>query len=173
VGVAFNVSSWLPNSRDLLVDIFLSETDFDYLLCADSDIVFQPRDIATLLDAHAIVGGIVSGAYCTKEPNPELVAVREGEPLRDYPHLQPIRFAGLGFTLADRATVAILANTAPRYEHPTGLMVAGIHQSVSVGSGEDYAFYKRATDAGIACTLDLSTKVGHVGSMTFGIGSLQ
>lgn len=150
---------------------------FDELIWIDSDIRFDPDDVAKLR-AHELP--LVAGVYAKKgvqdlalhiEPGLRELRMGEGGGLYD------VRYVGAGFLCTRRAVYEDIqrvfslpvcntqfgARTVP-YFLPMVLPDAGAYWYL----GEDYAFCERARQAGYRIAVDTTIRLGHIGSYTYG-----
>lgn len=152
---------------------------FDELLWIDSDIVFEPDDVARLRSHDR---PIVAGVYAKKgngglavylEANARELRMGEGG------GLTAVRYVGMGFFLVRRAVFVDIAQTfaLPPCNTAFGPPVVPyflpmVAADATAGGywylGEDYAFCERARQAGHAVAVDSAIRLGHVGSYIYG-----
>jgi GT2 family glycosyltransferase len=137
----------------------------DYVLFVDSDIVFPPDAIDTLL-AHN--KDMVSGLYFGRISPHNPIAYKSIEPLRIFQKnaksetisdintpLQEVAAAGLGFCLIKMDAIRKISK---RYKVPFEPMR---------GLGEDFSFFIRAKKCGCKLFLDTTIDLKHVGTKAF------
>lgn len=163
VTVATQIGSLIYDSRNSLAKIALN-SETDYVLWLDSDMVFK-RDILKRLLEHAENGkDIVSGLYFRRQPPFSPVLFKELELVEelgrwenydDYPRDSVFEIAGCGFGCVLMRT-DILADVALEFRkwfNPVN------------GFGEDLSFCIRAKSLGYKIWCDSSIKLGHVGHL--------
>lgn len=163
VTVATQIGSLIYDSRNSLAKIALN-SETDYVLWLDSDMVFK-RDILKRLLEHAENGkDIVSGLYFRRQPPFSPVLFKElelvdelgrWENYDDYPRDSVFEIAGCGFGCVLMRT-DILADVALEFRkwfNPVN------------GFGEDLSFCIRAKSLGYKIWCDSSIKLGHVGHL--------
>lgn len=131
--------------------------DFTHVLWLDSDVVFNDDILDDLLfSGHDFVSGIY---HARRQPYPATV-FRSLEPVDRYTcdsyPAEPFRIAGCGFGCV-LVTVDILKQIM--LQHKTCFCPIADY-------GEDLAFCKRCTDAGIEIYADPSVRLGHIGHIT-------
>lgn len=153
----------------MTVDRFLT-TDAQWLLMIDSDMVFTPADILTLLEAadathRPIVGGLCVG---TGQAHSQGIAAEagwfvDGTIRRVSPAttggLAQVDFVGAGALLVHRRVYEHLATLHPRPQ-------PWFQEVVFDGrvDGEDWTFCRRATSAGFPIYVHADVRMGHVKS---------
>jgi GT2 family glycosyltransferase len=152
----------IARSRNYLFERFL-ESDKDYFLSVDTDMVFEPHHLDNLL---ALDKDIVSGLYYGLDRNTWdsfPVALRR-KPDGSWPPipkedldlgLQRVDAVGMGFALVKREVVETLGADTRR-ARPFGEIV--VDDRVF---GEDTTFCYRAAEAGFEIWLDPETRLGH------------
>ncbi len=153
---------------------------FDDLIWIDSDISFDPDDIARLR-AHDLP---IAGGIYAKKGNPSFAAYFEpgtemlqlgvnGGPCR-------VRYLGLGFLCTQRRVYddvqrmfsLPLCNTRFGPGVVPYFLPMVIEDAAHPGGywylGEDYAFCERARQAGHAVVVDTTIRLGHTGSYSYG-----
>lgn len=139
--------------RNRGVEWFLNDTDCEWLLFIDSDIVFTTQDIYTLLDqADPATTPVVSGVYLMILPEgirPSLFFRGVGEdkkssfipwqgPLPDQPHLVQVDGTGAGFLLIHRSLLQGMLNV---FQPPMPWFANEVQDGII--EGEDFTFCKR------------------------------
>lgn len=163
IGVFAPRSYSIDASRNLIVD-FAIEHKFDYILWADSDMIF-PKDTFLKLMKHE--KDIVSGVYAYKLlNNKNAVAKRfapgkedfyEDIPLKEIREENKlIKVDGVGF-----GCVLTKVDIFKKIEKPWFVYDPEM--------GEDIYFCRKAQFAGYKIFLDTSIKCGHVGSVNYNI----
>lgn len=138
------------------------ELGTDYLMCFDSDMIFQPDTLERLM-AHD--KDIVSGLYFRRTGTYRPVIfdeldVKDGKAvhhnLDDYPKDDIFKVKGIGFGCVLIKTEVLLDMIAAKGDWFTPMY----------GMGEDLAFCMRANELGYDIWVDPTVKCGHVGSVT-------
>jgi hypothetical protein len=162
----------IGRSRNTLTADFL-ETDDQWLLQIDSDLVFSVEHIKTLLNANKKV---VGGLYCKKQDGDVqwVVNALNESGLVDGP-IQEVKYVGTGFLLAHRSVFTDIIEQqgdAIRYSSD-GLQNRIEHDFWSVGPfkrdgmrprylSEDWFFCQRAKDCGHKIWCDTRVVLRHV-----------
>lgn len=176
----------IARSRNHIAKIFL-DSDCDVLWITDGDMVFEAPDILricrTVSKDKGLKHAIVGGAYVTRQPPhrpalrlPEGVVVRFS---RDNHELIEVPFLATGCLAIHRKvfeklvvdmveshdmTYSVSENDYwPFFSTFLNEVRENWHEELS----EDYAFAKRAKDAGFTSWLDPSIRLGHVGTYVF------
>ena len=150
----------IARARNKVHDLFLTETDADYLLWTDSDIIFTSEDVTHLAEHDA---DIVSGLYYGKDNDGQVFPVytQQGPKNILYRPQEPpggmgeVFGIGMGFCLIRRDVIESLTPVWALY--PFAEMAYGKQRAV----GEDVAFCIRARKKGWRVWLDPSVRVGH------------
>ena len=168
----------LARARNLLVQSFL-ETDDEYLLFTDTDMVFKFEDVELLVAADApiagalyysVAAGVDSGPWCTalvassedpdtyvplELPEPSAPENFQGTRPVDEP-LEPMEVAavGMGLTLIRREVIEALA--------PVKRLWPFAETNEDRGYGEDVTFCLRAAEAGFKSVVVPQARVGHI-----------
>ena len=157
--------SLVYDARDTIAR-FAVENDYDYILYADSDMVFSADDLKRLL-AHNV--GICSGLYVTRDGRNENVVYKKIITRRRFPYRQPKLIAdnetsgfasvlacGFGFCLINVSVVKCMLKYYKSLFEPKW------------GVGEDISFCIRARRLGYKTFIDRDVKLGHVGEVVYG-----
>lgn len=160
-------SSVVQIGRDAVLDDFLRD-DTQKMFWIDSDMVWEPGDFLRLL-ALSTTKGVVCATYPRKVEGPaqyqidmDLAATEQ-----DAHGLIPVRGAGLGFTVVDRAICEQLAATKPIVND--GLNSRSMREVFRVDTiegrrrTEDMAFFSDIRELGHQVWLDPTINLGHVG----------
>lgn len=157
--------SLVYDSRDAIAN-FAIENGYDYILYADSDMIFNADDLKALL-AHNV--GICSGLYVTRRGENQNVAyskiiTRRRFPKYRQPKLIPdgqssgfgeIAACGLGFCLIKCSVIKTMFKYYKSLFEPKW------------GVGEDIAFCIRARRLGYKTFIDRDVKLGHIGEVIY------
>ena len=156
--------SLIYDSRDQIATYAVNE-GYDYVLYADSDMVFSAGDLKMLL-AHNT--DIVSGLYVTRKGEKKNVAYTEVHKRVNEPFKAPvlvhdtldtgygkIAAVGFGFCLIRTEVLKTMFNKYKSLFEPKW------------GFGEDIAFCVRARKCGYEIWLDRDVKLGHVGEKIY------
>ena len=159
--------SLVYDARETIVR-FAIEKDYDYILFADSDMVFCADDLKRLL-AHNV--GICSGLYVTRDGRNENVAYSKIITRRRFPFRSPkliaddstsgfsrVAACGFGFCLIKVSVVKCMLKYCKSLFEPCK------------GLGEDAAFCYRARRCGFYTFIDRDVKLGHIGETVYGNG---
>ncbi len=169
-------------ARNLLVDAFLKETAFDWLVFIDSDTGFSSKDFAYLMDYPARE----LAASDAPEINPEGTTLNsEGQAIlvcaeysRKVDNLDPVRF-GLGFCRIHRSVFEILlaandeADGMPRvgYFMNKGAQVADFFANGPGFDGhwfgEDTGFFHLCRLSKITPRIEQRTRLEHIGRKSY------
>jgi GT2 family glycosyltransferase len=157
--------SLVYDARDAIVNAAI-ERGYDYILFADSDMVFSAEDLKKLL-AHDV--GIVSGLYISRDGRNQNVIYKEIITRRRFPYRQPklivddtstgfapVSACGFGFALVKVEVVKCMLKKFKSLFEPFK------------GVGEDIAFCIRAKQCGYTIYCDRDVKLGHVGEAVYG-----
>jgi hypothetical protein len=151
-----------------MTDDFLRSA-FDRMFWLDSDIVFTPDDVLTLLNLDVDIG---VAAYPMKD-GPFLSVFRNLKTVSDASEFDgptEVDCAGCGFMVIKRHVIETLSRTLDRY-HPfggvEGRSIAALYQSTAMCPGEDIWFSVNARSAGFKIIWESSIRLGHVGQSVF------
>ena len=164
----------IAHARNLLVQSFLQDTNAEWLLMVDSDMVFNIEDVDTLFEAAdpetcPIVGGLCFGASITGKMFPTLYKfmdaskTEDGEIVQkiwDYPEYGLCKVDGTGaaFLLMHRDC---LRKIGREFEGDAPWFAEGtVYKGMSFG--EDTAFCIRAMSLGYPIHVHTGAKIGHV-----------
>ena len=156
--------SLIYDARDAIAT-YAAENDYDYILYADSDMVFSADDLKKLV-AHDT--DIVTGRYVTRRGENKNVAYTEVITRRRVPYRAPkliedkavtgyaeIAACGFGFCLIKvKAIQTMLKHYKSLFEPKWGV-------------GEDIAFCLRARRCGFRVYIDRDVKLGHIGEVVY------
>ena len=156
--------SLVYDARDFIAK-YAAENDYDYLLFADSDMVFSSDDLKRLVEHDT---DIVSGRYVTRRGENKNVAYTKVITRRRVPYREPkliedkdtsgyaeIAACGLGFCLIKvKAIRTMLKHYKSLFEPKFGV-------------GEDIAFCLRARRCGFKVYIDRDIKLGHIGEVVY------
>ena len=156
--------SLVYDSRDQIATFAVNE-GYDYVLYADSDMVFSASDLKMLL-AHNT--DIVSGLYVTRTGSQKNVAYKEIHKRINDPYRAPelihdtldtgygkIAAVGFGFCLIRTEVLKCMFKRYKSLFEPKW------------GFGEDIAFCVRAKKCGYDIYIDRDVKIGHVGETVY------
>jgi len=187
----------ITRARSSLIAQFLDDPAATHLLFIDADIGFEPEQVLRLLqcgaDMCAAVYPIkridwerVKTAMETAGRNPSTAAlnyvfeVDDPQAVVEKGGFLKVRYAGTGFLMIRRSAIETMCARYPqlRYKRDHSLDAASESDNrfalfeCMIGPdgtylSEDFAFCKRWTDMGGEIWADLSSKLSHVGPMTF------
>ena len=157
--------SLVYDARDAIA-MYAVEHDYDYILYADSDMVFSADDLRQLL-AHNV--GICSGLYVTRDGLNKNVVYKKIITRRRFPYRKPkliadnetsgfasVSACGFGFCLVKVSVVKCMLKYYKSLFEPKW------------GVGEDIAFCIRARRVGYKTFVDRDVKLGHIGEVVYG-----
>ena len=172
VGFIFRTGIYLDDERNLVVEEFMAG-DKDWLLFADSDVTWTPKDIHTLLpDVVDAENRCVSGVYlratselatCLWDFNYEtnlfdpIVYERLLERPRDDQGYIAVDAAGCGFMAIHRS---LLEEMLAMWHKPTSPFCEPIMNGVHMG--EDFGFCARLKHMGYNVLVQPDVKLGHL-----------
>jgi len=162
-------SSSRPNaSRNMLVQEFL-DTDHPWLWMVDSDMVFSEQDHPMRLWSTAsehgadMVSGLTFIFHNFNQPTPSIFIEQDGEIARIMNRVpkepMEIRACGLASVLIHRRVFEALE--APRHSSMRWFDEVELPQAEGI-SGEDVAFFVRATDLGFKLMIDPEARTQHI-----------
>ena len=156
--------SLVYDSRDTIAE-FAVNNGYDYVLFADSDMVFDKTDIEKLV-AHDT--DIVSGLYVTRNGENMNVAYSKIITRRRFPFRAPklivdkgvtgyteIAACGFGFCLIKTEVIKCMSKRYKSLFEPFK------------GVGEDIAFCIRAKRCGYKIMIDRDVRLGHIGEKVY------
>ena len=156
--------SLVYDARDAIA-MYAVEHDYDYILYADSDMVFSADDLKKLL-AHNV--GICSGLYVTRDGRNKNVVYKKIITRRRFPYRKPeliednetsgfasVSACGFGFCLVKVSVVKCMLRYYKSLFEPKW------------GVGEDIAFCIRARRLGYKTFVDRDVKLGHIGEVVY------
>ena len=156
--------SLVYDARDTIAN-FAVENGYDYILYADSDMVFSADDLNRLLQHDA---NIVSGLYVSRDGQNKNVAYSQIITRRRFPYRVPklivdrgvtgyteVAAIGFGFTLIK---IDVIKSMLKRYKSLF---------EPKWGVGEDVAFCLRARKCGYKIYIDRDVKLGHIGETVY------
>jgi hypothetical protein len=185
----------ITRARASLLSQFLDDPTTTHLLFIDADIGFAPEQVLRLIASGAEMCAAVypikrinwpqavaaagqgrdpasALSYVFEVDNPEEVAVHNG--------FVKVRYAGTGFLMIRREALLRMCQRHPelRYarDHSVDALTASenryaLFECMIAEDGtylsEDFAFCKRWTDMGGEIWADLTSKLDHIGPMTF------
>lgn len=152
--------------RNKVVEMFLTETDCDWLLQIDSDMAWSPEDLGTLLDvAHPkyrpIMGGLCFGRMGDGRLFPTMYQFKDGEFFiaQTVPtdRLINVDITGTAFLLVHRSVYEAMAR---KYEEPYRWFMFA--QFGEKPMGEDFTFSMRARELGYPIMVHTGVEIGHI-----------
>lgn len=165
--------SLLVRERNDIIKAFL-KTDATHLLCVDSDMGWDPRDVKKLIDFNEdFVGSLypARGDNCflfrgVYSENKEMKVSEKG--------LLEMEYVPAGFILLKRAAVEkMIAHFPDLYyqpkeaslKHMDGYHLFAVELFDGEFWGEDYVFCRRARQAGFRIWIDPTIKIDHAGKI--------
>lgn len=144
---------------------FAIDNGYDYVLYADSDMVFDANDLNRLMAHDA---DICTGLYVTRNENRNNVAYKQIITRRRFPFRSPkliedTATAGYGSVLACGFGFCLIKTKVldSMYKRYKSLF------EPKWGVGEDVAFCIRARKCGYKINIDRDVKLGHVGEKVY------
>ncbi len=166
VGMTTEGPSSSSANRNRLIEEFLRDETFRWILFVDSDMEPPARAAFSLLCSAAAVGADVIAALCYSRQQPYRLAAAEIEELpedkeriksaADMYGVRKANAVGMGCTLIQRHVLETLRT--PWFESPPD----------KPGTLEDYVFCEKARKAGFNVYIDCDLEVGHVGVTSIG-----
>ena len=164
VDVLIEEGSLVYDSRDHIAKAAV-DNGYDYVLYADSDMIFERSDLDRLL-AHNV--GICSGLYVTRRGENKNVLYSEIITRRRFPYRAPklihdtqqsgfgrVEGCGFGFVLIKTSVLKTMFKYYKSLFEPFK------------GVGEDIAFCLRARKCGYYTFADRDVKLGHIGGTIY------
>lgn len=169
-------SSIVAMSRNILVRI-AREQKSTHILFVDSDMVFQPPVLASLLQANR---EIVGGAYCEKSPPYAIAAFDENMnrlPAQSFQGSSPFKIGALGMGMCLIRMEVFDAIDKWNHDKPPGLpwFDTGVTPDGTVIWGEDMIFCQRVRQMGfkVWCHPVVSRTIGHLSTQPVFIPTLK
>ena len=192
----------ITRARASLIAQFLEDEAATHLLFIDADIGFEPEQVLRLIECGAEVCAAVypvkridwdkiKSTIETARPNPAAAALKyvfevdDPSAVTEQDGFVKVRYAGAGFLLIRRSALEQMCVRYPKLQfkrdHSTDAAVESdkrfaLFECMIDEHGtylsEDFAFCKRWADMGGEIWADLSSKLSHVGPMTF-LGDLS
>ncbi len=141
--------------------------DCDEMIVIDTDVKFQPSDLAKLLSHDA---PFVSGLYTKKMPGLHFIAEPvEGIALpytedANRPNLREFKRVAKGFLRLKREVFETLQAVVPEIEDPRGGTIYEYWKTLPGGHSEDFEFCDKYRRAGGKVMVDISLVVQHEGT---------
>lgn len=168
----------IPRGRTHLLSDFLADPEATHIMWIDSDIGWEPKDIARMLIMDA---PIVTAAYRKRTDN-VVFGIRffSDAPKLDKRGTLPVKYLLGGFTLCRRDAIETLIRTYP--ERRCKIADGGWHQGVNEFAydffpcpidddgtylSEDYGFSILVRDAGIPIVCIPDVRLSHFGGKSF------
>lgn len=186
VGVGFNArmgSSLIPKCRDEIIHQFLfdeQQQQFDYLLCIDSDVIWNPEAVPNMLASSvANEDAVIFGSYPVKKDEPhfhiEPLIDPQGNAVYSGPLLR-VKSGAAGFMLLPRTVLEMMYK---KYDDLYYTATGDFQSDKPVCSmfmpaiirdryrGEDIAFCIRMGHAGVRMYLDPRIELSHCGDKQY------
>jgi cellulose synthase/poly-beta-1,6-N-acetylglucosamine synthase-like glycosyltransferase len=157
--------SLIYDARDEIAR-YAVENDYDYVLYADSDMVFTADDVKRIVSHNA---DICSGLYVTRHGENNNVCYSKVITRRNFPFREPklivdtattgyspVEAVGFGFCLVKCSVIKTMLKRYKSLFEPKW------------GVGEDIAFCIRAKKCGYSIFTDRDVKLGHIGEVVYG-----
>lgn len=157
----------IDDARNSLFNTWLDETNADYLLMVDDDMVLPPNVIQRLMSHRKdIVGALCFSEGIGGKVRPVIHVIEEEDDkptinvLYNYPTNSLLRVAGTGgacLLVTRRAAKSIREQMG---DHVMPFFAFGMHHNVKIG--EDIAFCLRASKAGFDTWVDTGIVIPHI-----------
>ena len=174
----------IGRQRQTAFDVWHRQTDFDWLLWVDSDIVLTNESLNKVwASAHPVDKPVVTGTYFISkqmespvmEPYPALFNAHEGgdKYLMTYIHPLPpdqlikVDYAGFGFLLMHRSAGQKMLDTYG--DKPLFLETSDGDSDKDTFIGEDIQFFMKMRDAGIPLYAHTGAVVKHMKRFSFDV----
>jgi len=187
----------ITRARASLVQQFLDDPHATHLLFIDADIGFEPEQVSRLIQCGAemcaaiypikrIDWDRVRKVIEEKRPNPGaatlqyVLGVEDPNAVITCGGFVKVRYAGTGFLMIRRGALERMCAQYPQLrfarDHSTDAATPSAHRyalfdclidETGTYLSEDFAFCRRWTDMGGEIWADLSSRLEHVGPMTF------
>ena len=157
--------SLIYDARDEIAR-YAVENDYDFVLYADSDMVFTADDVKRIVSHNA---DICSGLYVTRHGENNNVCYSKVITRRNFPFREPklivdtattgyspVEAVGFGFCLVKCSVIKTMLKRYKSLFEPKW------------GVGEDIAFCIRAKKCGYSIFTDRDVKLGHIGEVVYG-----
>ena len=164
----------IAGNRNYILKDFIQETDADWLMCIDTDIVFIPEQLEMLWNTKSEERQVVSGVYfiIMKQTNvsplvlpaifkPQKDILEEDQDKREFWHPLPenqiveIGRAGFGFLLISRKVIEQVLSLG------LGNPFEETHKGVNEIVGEDFAFFQQLNKLNIKSYANTGIIVNH------------
>ena len=173
--------SLITRARNVIAASFLDDTDFSCLLFVDSDISFDPADVARLWNLCYGGADVAVGHYRHKNPDAkDLVWVNErlGTRISEYSEPFEVSYAGTGFMMIRRQTFERLKQAHPKWRYSEGFPGEDRDKNIPIKEcwaffqdpiedgyhlSEDYFFCKRVRELGMKVIMDPLINLRHWG----------
>ena len=180
--------SHIDRARNKLANRFLRDTDCNWLLFIDADVVFDPAHVAELWRHGQRGHSLVAAPYALKQVVPKFVITALAGAKRDEHGLIEVGHAGTGFLLVHRKVFTDLAaqGLAPEYqigvndpEHAhhgshRAFFKSGVREiegedgkRAAHWMSEDFLFCHEARQCGHRVLMDARMQLGHIGDLTY------
>lgn len=172
----------VTRARSTLATRFLRDYTEDVLFTLDSDIVFDPAQMAQVAQQAHDLQSIVVGAYPTRAWEAGQIASILGDAEIEFDQdatPQPIIWGASGFMAIPRSVLAMMVDELhlplmhrtrstdlqyyPFYEAPRGVAPDG----EEIGMSEDYDFCQKAASIGVKTYVNPAVRLGHMGTQMF------
>jgi len=171
--------SLITRGRDVIASDFLKARKYDKLLFIDSDIEFEPPQVATLMNMDV---DIAVGCYPMKQLGAPYAAwvdrrLLKLEDIESKTEPFPVDHAGTGFMMIKRGVLEKMVEAHPEWEHEEGhtgqcwaffqdpleYLPDDKDNPIRVHMPEDYFFCRRAGELGFKVMMHPKARVKHWG----------
>jgi len=187
----------ITRARASLISQFLDDANATHLLFIDADVGFEPEQVLRLIECGADMCAAiypikridwerVKSTIDAARPNPAAAALRyvfevdDPDAVTASAGFVKVRYAGAGFLMIRRAAIERMCAQYPQLkykcDHSVDAATASDHRFAlfecmiaedGTYLSEDFAFCKRWTDMGGEIWADLTSRLDHVGPLTF------
>lgn len=157
--------SLIPRARNTIANKFLRESDSDYLLMLDSDLIFEPTLLEKLLDHNV---GLVGANYAHKTTPVKMSGIPDDWDVE----LSKAKFVPTGAMLITREILERINEKLdiPKYNTSDMDDTIGFFNCFVEDKhyhSEDWAFSHRCHKAGVTGYIDNFIRLGHIGTRVY------
>ena len=168
--------------RSIVASRVVAAKDYDAVLFVDHDVVFDPKDVMSLVRSMKDGKNVIGGCYVTKSEHPQPSSrFLNGQTVVFKPGAAPVKIEYLagGFMLVARNVLDTLSRKLPFCNSKENMGFwpffmpfvkrhrSGLFKNEYEYLTEDYAFCDRAREAGFDIWLDPSIRLSHIGSFAY------
>lgn len=160
--------SYLPDVRNKIADTFLISKGFSHLLCLDSDILFDPAEVFSLLEMKV---NFAAGIYRLKKQEVEYCYKDSSKTTKNA--ITEVAYVGAGFQLLTRKLFKnlIASGTISKIKGANGFDIWDFYSPV-IKDGfclpEDFSFCERCSTIKEKIYINRTIHLGHFGGAIYG-----